>query len=70
MSKIINAQVVLKKKKSLDKSYFEKAWNKFNREFLKAGVLDELRLKRCFYKPSAFRKIKKELSRRKWKFYQ
>jgi len=69
MSKIVNAQVTLNKKKSLDKAYFEKAWNKFNREFLRAGVMDELRLKRCYYKPSAMRKIKKEISKRKWKFY-
>lgn len=70
MSNIINAQVTLNKKKSLDKAYFEKAWNKFNREFLKSGVVEELRLKRCFYKPSMFKKIRKEITRNKWKFYR
>jgi len=64
-----NAKVVLNGKKSLDKAYFDKAYNKFNREFLRSGVLDELRLKRCYYKPSVLRKLKKELARNKWKFY-
>jgi ribosomal protein S21 len=64
-----NAEVSLNGKKSLDKAYFEKALNKFGREFLKSGVLDVLRLKRCHYKPSKMRRVKKELSRNKWKFY-
>ena len=59
---IINAQVKLDPKKCADKAYFEKIWNRFNREFLNSGVLEELRLKRCFYKPSALRKIKKLIS--------
>jgi len=64
---IINAQVILDKKKCTDKAYFDKAWQRFNREFLNSGVMDELRLKRCFYKPSMLRKIKKQLVRNKWK---
>ena len=66
----INAEVTLNGKKSLDKAYFERALSKFGREFLKSGVLDTLRLKRCYYKPSAMRKVRKELSRNKWKFYR
>lgn len=69
MSKVVNAYVKLDKKKSTDKAYFDKAYNRFNREFLKSGVLDELRLKRCFYKPSMLRKIKKEMARNKWKYF-
>lgn len=69
MSKVVNAYVKLDKKKSTDKAYFDRAYNKFSREFLKSGVIDELRLKRCYYKPSALRRIKKELSRNKWKYY-
>lgn len=69
MSYIVNAYVKLDKKKSTDKAYFDKAYNKFSREFLKSGVIDELRLKRCYYKPSMMRKIKKEMSRNKWKYY-
>jgi predicted RNA-binding protein len=40
-----NAEVTLNGKKSLDKAYFEKALNKFGKEFLKSGVQDTLRLK-------------------------
>jgi len=69
MSKVVNAYVKLDKKKSTDKAYFDRAYNKFSREFLKSGVIDELRLKRCYYKPSALRRVKKELSRNKWKYY-
>lgn len=64
---IINAQVKLDPKKCTDKAYFERIWSKFNREFLNSGVIEELRLKRCFYKPSALRKIKKQIVRNKWK---
>lgn len=69
MGKIVNASVTLNKQKCTDKVYFDKMYNKFSREFLKSGVLDELRLKRCYYKPSALRKIKKQLTRNKWKYY-
>jgi len=64
---IVNAKVTLDPKKCTDKAYFERAWNRFNREFLNSGVIEELRLKRCFYKPSALRKIKKQIVRNKWK---
>lgn len=63
----IHAEVKLDRKKCTDKAYFEKMYSKFNREFLNSGVLDELRLKRRFYKPSALKKIKKELVRNKWR---
>lgn len=65
---IINAQVKIDPKKSTDKAYFDKMWHKFNREFMNSGVIDELRLKRCFYKPSMLRKIKKQIVRNKWKY--
>ena len=64
---IIKAEVKLDLKKCTDKTYFDKMYNKFNREFLNSGVLDELRLKRRFYKPSALKKIKKEMARNKWR---
>jgi ribosomal protein S21 len=64
---IIKAEVKLDLKKCTDKAYFDKMYNKFNREVLNSGILDELRLKRRFYKPSAFRKIKKEMARNKWR---
>jgi ribosomal protein S21 len=69
MGKIINASVTLNKQKCTDKAYFDKMYIKFSREFLKSGVLDELRLKKRYYKPSALKKIKKQLFRNKWKYY-
>lgn len=62
-----NAIVKLDPKKSTDKAYFDRAWNKFNREFLNSGVLEDLKLKRCYYKPSALKKVKKQIVRFKWK---
>jgi len=62
-----NVEVKLDIKKCTDKAYFEKMYNKFNREFLNSGVLDEVRLKRRYYKPSALKKIKKEMARNKWR---
>jgi len=69
MSKIINVSVNLDKKKCTDKVYFDKMYKKFSREFLRSGVLEDLRFKRCFYKPSVLRKLKKQTAKLKWKFY-
>ncbi len=63
----INAQVKMDPKKSTDKTYFDKMLRKFGREFMNSGVIDDLRLKRCYYKPSMLRKVKKQLVRNKWK---
>jgi ribosomal protein S21 len=63
----VNVEVKLDKKKCTDKAYFDKMWNKFSREFMNSGVVEELRLKRCYYKPSMLRKIKKQIVRNKWK---
>ena len=62
-----NAEVKLDLKKCTDKVYFDKMYNKFNRDFLNSGVLDEVRLRRRYYKPSALKKIKKEMTRNKWR---
>lgn len=64
-----NAFVQLDKKKSTDKVYFDKAYRKFSSEVLRSGIFEEIRLKRRFLKPSAFKKFKKEITRNKWKFY-
>jgi len=69
MSYIVHAEVKLNTKKSTDKAYFEKMYNKFNREFMQSGVIEQLKLKRCFYKPSVLKKVKKELAKFKWKYY-
>jgi ribosomal protein S21 len=62
-----NVEVKLDPKKCTDKVYFDKMYSKFNREFLNSGVLDEIRIKRRYYKPSALKKIKKEMARNKWR---
>ncbi|NBW58175.1 ribosomal protein S21/MRP21 [bacterium] len=59
----------LDSKKSTDKAYFDRAWKKFNSEVLRSGVLEEIRLKRRFLKPSALKKLKAQICRNKWKFY-
>lgn len=64
-----NAEVKLDGKKALNKEYFDKKLNQFTREVKRSFVLEELKLKRRFYKPSAFKKIKKDIKHLKWKFY-
>lgn len=63
----IHAEVKLDKNKSTDKAYFDKMWSKFSRQFMNSGVIEEMRLKRCYYKPSMLRKVKKQIVRNKWK---
>jgi ribosomal protein S21 len=65
-----NVSVELDKKRSSNKEYFEKKLNQFTREVKKAFIMEELKLKRCFYKPSRFKRVKKEITRLKWAFYK
>jgi ribosomal protein S21 len=69
MSKVIKVSVTLDKKKCTDKAYFDKAYKRFSREVLRSGIAEDLRFKKCYYKPSALRKLKKQFSKQKWKFY-
>jgi len=64
-----NVSIELDKKRSSDKEYFEKKLNQFTREVKKSFVMEELKLKRCYYKPSKFKKVKKEINRFKWAMY-
>jgi ribosomal protein S21 len=64
-----NAEVKLDIKKSTNKEYFDKKLNAFTREVKRAEILEDLKWKRCFYKPSRLRKLKKQNARNKWKFY-
>jgi ribosomal protein S21 len=66
----LNAEVILDRKKSKDKAYFDRMYNKFSREVQKSGVLEDLKMRRCFYKPSKKKKVKKEFSRLKWLYYK
>lgn len=69
MSSIINVSVTLDKKKCMDKAYFDKAYKRFAREVLRAGIAEDLRFKKYYYKPSVLRKLKKQVARQKWKWY-
>lgn len=65
----INVETKLDPKKSTNKEYFEKKLNSFIKQVKKSEIMEELRLKRCFYKPSVLRKLKKQNAPHKWKFY-
>jgi ribosomal protein S21 len=65
----IKSEVKLDPKKCQNKEYFEKMLKRFSNEVRKSEIMEDLRMKRCFYKPSAMRKIRKERQRTKWKFY-
>jgi len=64
-----NAEVKLESKKSSSKEYFDKKLNIFSKSVKKSGVLEDLKWKRCFYKPSMLKKLKKKNAHLKWKFY-
>jgi len=64
-----NAEVKLELKKSSSKEYFDKKLNIFTKSVKKSGVLEDLKWKRCFYKPSMLKKLKKKNAHLKWKFY-
>lgn len=67
---IINAEVKLKKERCSDKEYLEKMLKKFTNEMNKTFIMDELRLKRTYLKPSMLKKIKPQVLRNKWKNYK
>ena len=67
---IINAEVKLKKERCSDKEYLEKMLKKFTHEMNKTFIMDELRLKRTYLKPSMLKKIKPQVLRNKWKNYK
>lgn len=67
---IIKAEVKLDKKKSAEKPYFDKMYRKFAREVQDSLILEELRFRRCFNKPSKLKKLKKEFYRLKWRNYK
>ena len=64
-----NCEVKLDKNKASDKVYFDKKLKKFIGEVKKCGILEEVRLRRTFMKPSVKRKLSKQLSSLKWKYY-
>lgn len=67
---IINCEIKLDKKKSVNKLYFDSKLKAFTNKVKQCGVLDEIRLRRSFMKPSVRRKLSKQISAQKWKYYQ
>lgn len=67
---IIKSEVILDKSKSVEKPYFDKMYNKFSREVQKSLIIEELRYRRYFNKPSKHKKLKKEFARLKWRNYK
>jgi ribosomal protein S21 len=66
---IAHAEVTLKKERCSDKAYFDKMLKKFSSEVQKNFVLEEVRARRYHYKPSMKRKLRSQIYRNKWKFY-
>ena len=66
---IVNCEVILDKQKSSNKLYFDGKLKQFTNEVKRCGVLEEVRLKRSFMKPSQRRKLSKQISAQKWKYY-
>lgn len=62
-------EIVLDKKKATNKVYFDKKLKQFSNLVKRSGIMDELRLRRNFMKPSVRRKLSKQISATKWKFY-
>lgn len=67
---MINVEVKLDKKRATNKVYFDKMLKKFSDKVKASEILEEIRLKRNYLKPSAFRKEKKQRQHLKWKFYK
>lgn len=65
----IVCEVVLDVKKASNKVYFEKKLKQFSNLVKKSGIMEELRLHRTFMKPSMRRKLSKQISAQKWKYY-
>lgn len=66
---MINCEVVLDKKKSSNKLYFDKKLRQFTNEVKRCGILEEVKLLRCYLKPSARRKLAQKQGFNKWKYY-
>lgn len=66
---MINCEVTLDKNKASNKVYFDKKLKQFTNLVKKHGVLEEIRLRKTYLKPSARRKLAPQIAARKWKFY-
>ena len=62
-------EVKLDKNKSIDKAYFDKKLKQFSSAVKRSGITEELRMRRCFMKPSVKKKLSLQISAAKWKYY-
>lgn len=46
---------------------FEKAIRKFKKKIANSGLMDELRARECYVKPSITKKLKKAAAKSRWK---
>jgi ribosomal protein S21 len=67
---IIHSEVKLNKSMSVEKPYFDKMYNKFNREVRKSLIIEETRFRKFHHKPSRLKRLKKEYNRLKWLNYK
>lgn len=66
---IVRCEVKLDKKRCTDKDYFDSKLKQFSREVKRSGVLEDLRKKVCYLKPSQMKKLNKQTKHLKWRFY-
>jgi len=66
---MINCEVKLDKNKCSNKLYFDKKLKQFTNAVKRCGILEEVRIRRSFMKPSVKRKLSVKLSANKWKYY-
>jgi ribosomal protein S21 len=65
----IHCEVKLDKKRCTDKDYFDSKLKQFSREVKRSGVLEDLRKKVCYLKPSQMKKLNQQTKYLKWRFY-
>jgi hypothetical protein len=65
----VNCEVKLEKNKASSKMYFDKKLKQFSNEFKRSGVIEVLKLHRYHMKPSKRKRLAREISAAKWKFY-
>jgi ribosomal protein S21 len=65
----VNCEVKLEKSKASNKLYFDKKLKQFSNEFKRSGVIEVLKLHRYYMKPSKRKRLSREISAAKWKYY-
>jgi ribosomal protein S21 len=66
---MINVEIKLDPKQSTDKDYFDRKLSAFTREVRRSEVLEDLKWRKCYYKPSYKKRLKARMPSYKWKYY-